>query len=102
MRSIQSKTFLKDQVIEYFSQLPDARKILIGFSGGPDSMCLMLLLDELKAQLGIEIVLAYYNHMLRSQDELSAELRNDKIQGIRLRDRDICLGRKFENGYNST
>ena len=71
MRSMQSKTFLKDQVLEYFSQLSDARKILIGFSGGPDSMCLMLLLDELKEQLGIEIVLGYYNHMLRSQDELS-------------------------------
>ena len=74
MRLIQSKTFLKDQVIEYFSQLPDAGKILIGFSGGPDSMCLMLLLNELKEQLGIELYLAYYNHMLRSQDELAKEL----------------------------
>ena len=74
MRSIQSKTFLKDHVIEYFSQVPDARKILIGFSGGPDSMCLMLLLNELKEQLDIEIFLAYYNHMLRPQDELDAEL----------------------------
>ncbi|MBR4436088.1 MAG: tRNA lysidine(34) synthetase TilS, partial [Spirochaetales bacterium] len=71
---MQSKTFLKDQVIEYFSQIPDAGKILLGFSGGPDSMCLMLLLNELKEQLNIEIVLAYYNHMLRSQDELSREL----------------------------
>ncbi len=80
MRSMQSKTFLKDQVIEYFDALPDfgpsdkIKKILIGFSGGPDSMCLMLLLNELKQQLGIELVLAYYNHMLRSQEELSAEL----------------------------
>ena len=80
MRSIQSKTFLKDQVIDYFSQLPDfasrekKKKVLLGFSGGPDSMCLMLLLDELKEQLGIEIFLAYYNHMLRSQEELSKEL----------------------------
>ncbi|MBO7047363.1 MAG: tRNA lysidine(34) synthetase TilS [Spirochaetia bacterium] len=71
---MQSKTFLKDQVIDYFSQIPDARKILLGFSGGPDSMCLMLLLDELKEQLNIEIILAYYNHMLRPQDELSKEL----------------------------
>ena len=80
MRSIQSRTFLKDQVIEYFSQIPDftskekIKKILIGFSGGPDSMCLMLLLNELKDRLGIEIVLAYFNHMLRSQEELSTEL----------------------------
>ena len=51
MRSMQSKTFLKDQVLEYFSQLPDVKKILIGFSGGPDSMCLMLLLDELKERV---------------------------------------------------
>ena len=76
---MQSKTFLKDQVIEYFRSLPDfaspeKKKVLLGFSGGPDSMCLMLLLNELKEQLNIEIVLAYYNHMLRSQDELSKEL----------------------------
>ena len=77
MRSMQSKTFLKDQVIEYFSQLPASvspEKILIGFSGGPDSMCLMLLLNELKEQLGLELVLAYYNHMLRSREELDGEL----------------------------
>ena len=80
MRSIQSKTFLKDQVLEYFSQIPDfnaagkIKKILIGFSGGPDSMCLMLLLNQLKSQLGIEIVLAYFNHMLRSREELDGEL----------------------------
>ena len=79
MRSMQSKTFLKDLVIDYFNQLLDfasseKKKVLLGFSGGPDSMCLMLLLNELKEQLNIEIVLAYYNHMLRSQDELSKEL----------------------------
>ena len=80
MRSMQSKTFLKDQVIEYFNSLSDfvspekKEKVLLGFSGGPDSMCLMLLLNELKEQLNIEIVLAYYNHMLRSQEELSREL----------------------------
>lgn len=80
MKSMQSKTFLKDQVLEYFKSLPDfavpgkKKKVLIGFSGGPDSMCLMLLLNGLKEQLGIEIVLAYYNHMLRSQEELSKEL----------------------------
>ena len=74
---MQSKTFLKDQVIEYFSQLPASaspKKILIGFSGGPDSMCLMLLLNELREQLGLELVLAYYNHMLRSREELDGEL----------------------------
>ena len=80
MRSTQSKTFLKDQVLDYFSQLPGfashekKKKVLLGFSGGPDSMCLMLILDQLKEQLDIEIILAYYNHMLRSQEELSKEL----------------------------
>ena len=80
MKSIQSKIFLKDQLIDYFKSLPafasqeNKKKVLLGFSGGPDSMCLMLLLNELKEQLGIELVLAYYNHMLRSEEELSKEL----------------------------
>lgn len=80
MRSIQSGTFLRDSVTEYFSRLPGFGKekerirILIGFSGGPDSVCLMTVLDELSENLNIDIVLAYFNHRIRPAEELAEEM----------------------------
>lgn len=41
-------------------------KIVVGVSGGPDSMCLLDLLRKNKEELGIEIVVAHINHQIRS------------------------------------
>ena len=46
-----------------------AEEILVGVSGGPDSMCLMHALH----QLGYPIVVAYFNHQLRPEAEFEAE-----------------------------
>ena len=44
--------------------------VLIAVSGGPDSMCLLNTLIELKEKLNIrEIVVAHVNHMLREEAE---------------------------------
>ena len=40
-------------------------KILIAFSGGPDSLCLLYLLLELKKEFGLKLHLAHLNHCLR-------------------------------------
>lgn len=44
-------------------------KIVIGVSGGPDSMCLLNCLFCLKKILGVELVVAHINHMLREEAE---------------------------------
>lgn len=44
-------------------------KIVIGVSGGPDSMCLLNCLFCLQKILGIELVVAHINHMLREEAE---------------------------------
>ena len=41
-------------------------KILIAFSGGPDSVFLFLLLNFLKKEYELEIFLLYVNHNLRN------------------------------------
>ncbi|KPJ51857.1 MAG: hypothetical protein AMJ37_04000 [Dehalococcoidia bacterium DG_18] len=44
------------------------RKMLVGVSGGPDSVCLLHILDQLRDSLGIRLHVAHLNHMLRGVD----------------------------------
>ena len=42
--------------------------LLVGVSGGPDSVCLLHILAKLKEQLGIELHVAHLNHQLRGAE----------------------------------
>ena len=48
-------------------------KILVALSGGPDSVCLLNILHELRDFFNIEIGAAHVNHMLRGEDALNDE-----------------------------
>jgi len=48
-------------------------KIVIGVSAGPDSMCLLYLLMELKKQIGFQIVVAHINHKKRQESDEEEE-----------------------------
>ncbi|MBC2856561.1 tRNA lysidine(34) synthetase TilS [Cetobacterium sp. 2A] len=48
--------------------LQEGDKIVLAFSGGPDSAFLLEMLLELKKTLNFEIVLAHINHLLRGKD----------------------------------
>ena len=48
-------------------------KIVIGVSGGPDSICLLHILNGLKESLDFEIVVAHVNHMIREEAEEETE-----------------------------
>ena len=47
--------------------------ILIGVSGGPDSICLLYVLKTIKEKLGIKIYVAHINHMIREEADLETE-----------------------------
>lgn len=67
---------LKEEVlktIETYNLIEMNDKIVIGVSGGPDSICLLHVLYGLKERLGIEIVVAHVNHMLRDVADLETE-----------------------------
>ena len=51
-------------------------KILVALSGGPDSVCLLNILHELRDFFNIEIGAAHVNHMLRGEDALNGMQEN--------------------------
>lgn len=48
-------------------------KIIVGFSGGADSCCLALLLNELKYKYCLNITIAYFNHGWRKKEAENEE-----------------------------
>ena len=66
-----------DRVKEYIlnkNLINENEKILIAFSGGADSLALLLMLHTLKEELHIELGACHVNHMLRGKDAEEDEI----------------------------
>jgi tRNA(Ile)-lysidine synthase len=59
------ETILRDNC-----KLTKDRTIIVGVSGGPDSLCLM----ESLRQVGYKITVAHFNHRLRPESDADANL----------------------------
>ena len=57
------------RTIERYRMVHSGDRVLVGLSGGADSVALTELLLELKPRLGITLVLAHLNHGLRAEAE---------------------------------
>ncbi len=67
---------LKDDVcktIRKYNLIQKGDRIVVGVSGGPDSICLLHILYNLKEELGIEIFVAHINHMIRKVADSETE-----------------------------
>ena len=53
--------------------LPAGSRVVVAVSGGPDSVCALLVLVELAAKLGISLGVAHFNHKLRGEASDSDE-----------------------------
>ena len=69
IKKIQKKILEKSKKIIESNLISENDKILIAFSGGPDSVFLYYFLNFLKKKLEIEVSLVYINHNLRSDVE---------------------------------
>lgn len=62
------------EIIEKFSMLTEGDSVCVGLSGGADSVCLLLILNELKDELGLKSISAcHINHLLRGEDSENDE-----------------------------
>ncbi|MFV0362595.1 MAG: tRNA lysidine(34) synthetase TilS [Suipraeoptans sp.] len=57
-----------ENFIKENKMIEDGDKVIIGLSGGPDSMCLLHILLELSKKLKFEIYCIHINHMIRGEE----------------------------------
>lgn len=66
----ERENMLEDKVlntIKRYEQIKSGDTIVVGVSGGPDSICLLNVLKNLQNELKINIVVAHINHMIRKE-----------------------------------
>lgn len=57
-----------EDTIKKYNMLNHGDSIVVGLSGGPDSMCLLHVLMELREAWGLKIYAAHLNHQFRGKD----------------------------------
>ncbi len=71
---------LKEEVLKTIKDnnlINEGDKIVIGVSGGPDSICLLHLLNNLKDTLKITIYVAHINHSIREVADMETNYVQD-------------------------
>ncbi|OPY82382.1 MAG: tRNA(Ile)-lysidine synthase [Smithella sp. PtaU1.Bin162] len=58
---------VKQTIIKY-GLLKNNERVVVGFSGGPDSTALVLTLAQIAPSIGAQLIIAHFNHGLRGQE----------------------------------
>ena len=53
--------------IKRYNLIQSEDKIVLGVSGGPDSISMLNILNEIKAEYKFDIYVAHINHMIREE-----------------------------------
>ena len=73
---------VKSTINKYCMLIPKDR-VVVGVSGGPDSICLLHILYEIKEEFQIELIAAHFNHRLRpGEDEKETEFVKSFVQKL--------------------
>lgn len=70
------------QTINKYNLIQSGDSIVIGLSGGPDSICLLHILNELKQELNFKIYVAHINHMIRKEADEETEYVKEFCKNI--------------------
>ena len=62
------------ETISRYGMINPGDKVIVAVSGGPDSICMLDVLNGLSSELEIGIVVAHYNHGLRENEDESETL----------------------------
>ena len=72
------------QTIKKYNLIENGDGIVIGVSGGPDSICLLHVLNELKNELNFKIYVAHINHMIREEADEETEYVKDFCEKLEI------------------
>ncbi len=92
------------ETIQHHRMIRAGERVGVAVSGGADSVALLRLLEDLRAKLGITLVVAHFNHLLRGADSdadeefVAALAREHELEF--LADREDVAGRSRENHWN--
>ena len=65
------------QTIKRYNLIESGDTIVIGVSGGPDSICMLHVLNEIKKEMNFSIYVAHVNHMIRDVAESETKYVED-------------------------
>ena len=86
---------LKENVIDTikrYNLIKSGDSIVIGVSGGPDSICLLHILNELKQELNFNIYVAHVNHLIRKEAGEETEYVQEFCKRLRIE----CFVKKID------
>jgi tRNA(Ile)-lysidine synthetase-like protein len=73
------------KTIQRYRMLSPGYKVIVAVSAGPDSICLLDLLNRLSPEMDLQLVVAHFNHGLRGdEDEFETKLSKDIAQSMGL------------------
>ena len=61
------------ETIHKYELIKNGERVLVGVSGGPDSMALLNILFKIKEELSFEMAVATFNHMMRKESNSEVE-----------------------------
>ncbi len=61
------------RTIEKYNLIQTGDKIVVGVSGGPDSICLLHILNSLKGKYNLQLFVAHINHMIRENAKIDEQ-----------------------------
>ena len=90
-----NKETVEEQVyncIKKYKLINEGDRLLIGVSGGPDSICLLHVLNLLKEKLKCDIYVAHINHMIREEADSETEYVQEFCKNLGIE----CFVRKVD------
>jgi len=72
MTPLQKTATLEQTVADFLRgrRVISGKPLLVAVSGGPDSVCLLLILNSLRKELGLKLHVAHLDHMLRGKESV--------------------------------